>query len=725
MTHARKQCYPWPMVWVFALLLFLVSLSAPAIAELARNGPVDPVTGYPQWYQDNTGLALDLCLPDQADLNAGNCLLLPADVPSGTAPETFPTNFADEHFWYAADSTLATNGGRAVLVLAVEAAFGGGAPRVGDQIAFGRIRVRIDNLPSNGTYKVIHPYGELTFPDQVAGDRIFFTDDVGINCAQGDFSCALKTGIGPYLRASTVAGGPALPFVIINNKTMIADPALPTAVTGGPFGNKFRIEGPNIGGAGINFIETETFTIMGRVHTAPIPSPLRAERAGYTRDATGSWIDVFATAAAGIGQAAPNLGVSGNGIVPKVMLPDGKGGFWGQTNVSSTAVPSQVQVTNSGDVPPTVISVPVTDVVTITEALYDPAAKQLSVKARSSDEGVNPPLLILPDFSGTPTNNVVGAIIPNIAVPPRTVTVHSAAGGSDTVQVLAKQAAPITLVLPDMTQSGNEDTMMVFSIAPTLPGGGTGGFTPGSFRILSQPAHGALTVDANGNASYMPATNYEGSDSFTYVVTNTDGTDSNIATVGLSILPVNDPPVANPDAATTVQGQAVTIDLLANDVDPDLTTGIDRTKVTIVTPPAQGSLNVSNGVATYTPAASGTYTFTYTVADLAGVASNPATVTVTVQGGETITVAGAEFRANQQRWKVNGTSSVQAGQTVTVRPRNSATGALGSVVGTALVGAGGVWDLDVRGSSVSGTGFNQVQVTSPLGGSGIGALRVR
>lgn len=722
MTHARKQRYPWPMAWALALLLFLAGLSVPAIAELARNGPIDPANGYPQWYQDKTGLALDLCLPDQADLNAGNCLLLPADVPTGTAPETFPTNFADEHFWYAANANLATNGGRGVLVLAVEAAFGGGVAKAGDQIAFGRIRVRIDNLPSNGTYKVIHPYGELIFPDQVAGDRIFFTDDVGINCAQGDFSCALKTGVGPYLRASTVAGGPALPFVVINNKTMIVDPVQPTAVTGGPFSNKFRIEGPNIGGAGVDFIETETFTIMGRVHTAPIPSPLRAERAGYTRNATGSWIDVFASASAGIGQNPPNLGISGNGIVPKVMLSDGKGGFWGQTNVSSTAVPSQVQVTNSGDVPPTTINVPVTDVVTITEALYDPAAKQLLVKARSSDEGTNPPQLFLPDFNSTPTDNVAGATVTNIAVPPRTVTVHSAVGGTDTAQVLAKQAAPITLVLPDISQSGNEDTIMAFSIAPA-----GGGFTPGSFRILSQPAHSGapLTVDANGNVGYTPAANYEGSDSFTYVVAGTDGTDSNIATVSLTILPVNDPPVANADSATTVLGQAVTINLLANDVDPDLTTGIDPATVVIVTPPAQGSVNVNNGVATYTPAASGTVTFTYTVKDRAGVTSNPATVTISISAVETITVAGAEYRANQQRWKVSGTSSVQAGQTVAVRPRNSATGALGSVVGTTVVGVGGAWDLDVRGSSVSGTGFNQVQVTSPLGGSGIGALRVR
>lgn len=719
MKYVSKQRKTRPQAWVFALSALMLSLS-PAMAELARQGPVDPALGYPQWYQDATGLALDLCMPDQADLVAGNCLLLPADVPAGTAPETFPGNFADEHFWFAADASVTANAKKANLVLAVEAAFGGGGVVAGDQIAFGRIRVRIDDLPSNGTYRVIHPYGVLTFPDQVAGDRIFYTDDVGINCAAGDFSCALKTGIGPFLRAAAAPGGTALPFVTINGKTMIADPALPTAVTGGPFGNKFRIEGPNIGGAGIDFIETEAFTLMGRVHTAPIPSPLSAERVGYTRDATGSWIDVFASASAGIGKPAPSLGISGNGVVPKVMLPDGKGGFWGQTNVSSAAVPSQVQVTNSGDVPPTTISVPVTDVVTITEALYDPLAQQLSVKARTSDEGANPPALLLPDFNGAPTDNVVGATISNVAVPPRTVTVHSAAGGSDTAPVLARQAAPITVVLPDLTQSGNEDTVLIFNLAPAV-----GGFTPGTFRVLSQPAHGVLTVDDNGNASYMPASNYEGSDSFTYVVSGADGSDSNIVAVGLTVVPVNDPPVANADAATTVQGQAVTIALLANDVDPDVGTGINPASVVIVTPPALGTLSVSNGRATYSPAGSGTYTFTYTVADLAGVVSNPATVTLTVQGIENIAVAGAEFRADKQRWKVSGTSSVQAGQTVTVRPRNSATGALGSVVGTAVVGAGGAWDLDVRSSAVSGAGFNQVQATSPLGGSGTGALRVR
>jgi len=704
-----------------ALALLLAGLSVPAGAELARVGPVNPANGYPQWYQDSTGLALDLCLPDAIDLAAGNCLLLPADVAS--APETFPNPFADEHFWFAADAALPISGGQATLVLALEAAFAGGPPVAGDQISFGRVRIRFD-APSSGTYTVHHPYGTQVFPDQVAGSKISYTDDVGIACAKGDFSCAMQSPVGPFLRAASTAGGPALPPVTVNGKTMLADPITPTRVTGGPFGNRFRIEGPNIGGAGVHVVETDLFTLMGRVHTAPIPSPLRGERAGYTRTAGGTWVDVFATAAAGIGQPAPNLALSGTGIVPKVMSPGDQGHYWGQTPVTSAAVPSQIQVTNNSDVPPTVIDVAVTDEVTVTEALYDPQAQTLTVKAKSSDE-ITPPLLTLPAFPGSVVDPVAGAVIPNLAAPPKDVTVRSAAGGADTEPVITRQAAGATLSLPDLSQGGNEDTLMALSLAPA-----GGGFTPGSFRVLSQPAHGVLTLDtATGNAGYMPATNYEGGDSFTYLVKALDGTDSNVATVTLTVTPVNDAPVANGDAATTTQSQPATLNLLANDVDPDLTTGINPATVLIVTPPAQGGVSVNNGVATYTPgtttAGVGTFSFSYTVADGAGAVSNPATVTVTVQGIENLSVAAAEFRANQQRWRANGTSSVQAGQTVTVQPRNGATGALGPVIGTAVVGTAGAWALDVRGSSVSANGFDQVQATSPLGGSGVATLRVR
>jgi hypothetical protein len=701
-----------------AVAFLAAGLAAPVTAELARVGPTVPTHGFPAWYQDSTGLALALCLPkDAIDLANANCLLATADVPGG-APETPFTNFADEHFWYAAGSLLDTgNGGGAVLTLAVEAAFNLEV-RDGDQVSFGRIRVRIDNLPSNGTYRVIHPYGELVFPDQVAGSRIFYTDDVGIACAAGDFSCALKTGLGPYLRPADVPGGPAHPFVTINGSTMIADPVAETFVTGGPYSNKFRIEGPDIGGPGIDFVETEIFTIMGRVFTDPIPSPMKVERAGYTRDANGTWIDVFAHATPGIGRPLPTLAVSGAGVVPKVMSPGSNGAFWGQTNATAATAPSQVLLTNSADVPPTTIEVAVHDLITVTEALYDPVAKTLSVKARTSDTGPDAPSLFLPEFGGLGTNDTTGAVVSDLAVPPKSVVVQSSRGGSSAAPVTTRQAAAIVLNLPDLSASGDEDQIIGINLAPV------GGYTAGSFRILSQGANGVVNVDADGNATYMPAANFEGADSFTYMVADSNGNDSNVATVAITVNGINDLPVANPDSGATTMGVPLAINLLANDVDPDPTTGIDPASVQITVPPAAGSVSLNNGVATYTPAATGNYSFTYQVADLAG-ATATAQVTVQVQGIENIAVTGAEYRADKGRWKVSGTTSIDVDQTITIRPRNSTTGAVGGVIGTAVVGAAGAWSLDTTGSSVTATGFNQVEATSPLGGRGVGALRVR
>jgi len=82
---------------------------------------------------------------------------------------------------------------------------------------------------------------------------------------------------------------------------------------------------------------------------------------------------------------------------------------------------------------------------------------------------------------------------------------------------------------------------------------------------------GTVTVNANGSLRYVPALNYFGPDSFTYVAN--DGTDDgNTATVTIDVTPVNDPPVAvndtfylNSMVTTTVPDRGV----LINDTDVD------------------------------------------------------------------------------------------------------------------------------------------------------------
>lgn len=193
-----------------AVLLLVVAVPA-AHAQLSRVGPVLPTTdGYPAWYQDKTGLTLEFCRPNQAELNASWCVILPADVPNGVAPETAFTNYAGEHFYFAAVSGSRPASG-AILVLAVEAAFAIDEPVAGDQIVFGRLRIVVPSLPASGDYKVYTPYGDFTFKGQSAGDRLFFTSDIGVQCSVGNFDCALNSAIGPFLLPSAVPGGAEVP----------------------------------------------------------------------------------------------------------------------------------------------------------------------------------------------------------------------------------------------------------------------------------------------------------------------------------------------------------------------------------------------------------------------------------------------------------------------------------------------------------------------------------
>lgn len=106
---------------------------------------------------------------------------------------------------------------------------------------------------------------------------------------------------------------------------------------------------------------------------------------------------------------------------------------------------------------------------------------------------------------------------------------------------------------------------------------------------------------------------------------------SAIDTVTVNIPPT--PPTAVDDVGSVGAGQAVTIDVAANDTDPN--GDLDPTSVAVVTAPTGGTA-VANGDGTITYTNTNTAltsdTFTYTVDDLAGATSNAATVTVGVLG---------------------------------------------------------------------------------------------
>ncbi|HEY3404580.1 MAG TPA: Ig-like domain-containing protein, partial [Ohtaekwangia sp.] len=144
-------------------------------------------------------------------------------------------------------------------------------------------------------------------------------------------------------------------------------------------------------------------------------------------------------------------------------------------------------------------------------------------------------------------------------------------------------------------------------------------------------SNGTITLNANGSFTYTPAAEFNGSDSFTYHVT--DGTlSSAVVTVTITVNLVNDLPVAANDNATTDEDTPLTIDVVANDTDID--SNVDPASVAIVGNPANGSVTVDavSGEITYTPAAdfNGNDSFTYTVEDESNGTSNTATVNITV-----------------------------------------------------------------------------------------------
>ena len=153
-----------------------------------------------------------------------------------------------------------------------------------------------------------------------------------------------------------------------------------------------------------------------------------------------------------------------------------------------------------------------------------------------------------------------------------------------------------------------------------------------ALRVVSssQPSNGDVTWDPDPAAPglYTPQPGFSGTDTFTYTISDASGLEST-ATVTITVVLPNRPPVVAADSATTKTRTAVLIGVLANDYDPDYPT---KLRVTSVTTPPHGTATINwNGESvTYTPASdfAGVDTFTYTVSDSVNAVSGTVTVTV-------------------------------------------------------------------------------------------------
>lgn len=159
------------------------------------------------------------------------------------------------------------------------------------------------------------------------------------------------------------------------------------------------------------------------------------------------------------------------------------------------------------------------------------------------------------------------------------------------------------------------------------------------------PAHGTITINPDKTISYTPVANYNGTDSFTYTVSDGRGGQST-ATVSITVDPVNDNPVAANDQVTAAYNAPSVINVLANDSDVDG----DALSFVNISSAAHGSVIVnSDKTLTYTPTTGfyGSDSFTYTISDgHGGQATATVNVSIPAPAGESNSYIATTFGAS-------------------------------------------------------------------------------
>ena len=190
--------------------------------------------------------------------------------------------------------------------------------------------------------------------------------------------------------------------------------------------------------------------------------------------------------------------------------------------------------------------------------------------------------------------------------------------------------------------------------------------------VGSGPDDGLFTITPQGVLSFLAPPDYEapndvggtsGDNSYLVSVRVTDRFGfSQVATMTVEVLPVNDAPVATDDTATVNEDGSVTIEVLANDADSE---GDSLTLVSVGAAAHGTAVLQDDGTVTYTPATDffGIDEFTYVVSDGQGGVDN-ATVRVTVRSRPDVVFAGRIYEDQLNDGVSNGSDSGLAGITV-------------------------------------------------------------
>ncbi|MCM2356637.1 MAG: hypothetical protein NDI77_00635 [Geobacteraceae bacterium] len=541
-----------------AVVLASMTVGAgPGFAALLAKSPVITPGGYPSWFQDQTGLALQGCLNDPP--RVPNLCLLPDGVIEQPGflpgePKVFPDNFPIEHFYFIASTApiTLTNGSIATeMEFAVEAAFNPDVIANPNQEMFHRLRLIFSpNIAEGpGTYVVVHPWGATVIPPAlqqepfgIGGVRGRATIDVNIGAATGsllndNFAGVLGNDplftISNYITQTTPA--PPVGF--------LGDCLTQSPVVGGVNGNIVQILFRPAIGPDVLVGETELFVVCGQ-KTGLEVSPASAAF-GFWKPATPSTATTFTvTNLAGVDIPAAGLiltpdnpafsipadtcadGVSalapGNTCTFDVVFtPTANGLASGAITIASAGNPdATVSVTGSGDgIAPTVI-------------LGAGQATQFTNAAAAT-------------ISGTVTDNAGGAGVASVQIsvnngPIQTLTTSGptwsfnitnltlnaentiAVTATDLAQVGGNVSAPlaatithddilpqVSLVSPAAGLTNNTTPTLTFTVTETNPGinivkvdGATVTPTPATLGPLADGSH-TVIVEATDSAANL------------------------------------------------------------------------------------------------------------------------------------------------------------------------------------------------------------------------------
>jgi len=291
------------------------------------------------------------------------------------------------------------------------------------------------------------------------------------------------------------------------------------------------------------------------------------------------------------------------------------------SNTSRTATAPEL---TAGPVPPNTTPVAGNDTATTQED------NAVTIDVRANDSDADGDALTV-TVATAPANG--SAVVSNGSIV-YTPTVNWHGTDSFTYQVCDPSNACATATVSVTVQSVNDApvasgaTVSTYEDTP-LNGAATATDVDGdtlTFTVSTPAQHGTVVMSPSGSYTYTPTANWSGSDSFAFRACDPSNACS-IATVTVTVEPVNDGPIANDDTATVDEDGSVDVDVRANDIDVDG----DTLTVSIVGTPSNGAASVVGGKVRFVPAANfnGTASVTYRVCDPSN-ACDAATITVTV-----------------------------------------------------------------------------------------------